>query len=1179
MSDNQTVWSFDLGKGSIGEAVRDIKSNKFLHKASLLIPAEFASTKEATMRRRMWRTRIAHKAREKWLDEVWIAAGLEPLQTRQVGKNPKTCKWELKQVGDYRMEREFAPQNKKAGRDGAPADGTICYTSCLLRIKLLRGEKLEAWQIYKALHSAIQKRGYGRVPWAAREEKRSGKTEEEQEKELKKLDPDYREAVETWPKFKHTVGGVEYHLPCYYDAWKMGLWSIADPEVLGSRITCQAESTRKVRFDRADVEREIATLAQQATLQLPQLVDSFAKWKSEGWKSTDNPTDFFPVAAKTFGEFLVNGPAGEPTGEAQNNFSDYLKFRTQSKIHPGSGDDWMGATAQKTPRFDNRIINTCALIPRLQVCNVTIRFDKSDSKPIPESLLATEVTFLMKLKNTLVTSYPAQRKLTAEEIRKIFEVVTAEALAKALSVDPHDKHRENKVADRYALTKSDWGRTKGIKELGLFPLPGHMEIKAPKTEGRSRFSRPALRLIRALILSGQSPSRFHQRLIARDPDLLAEIGMDVLDAEPVRFVGALGGEKKFIKTERPWVLTNDLKFLVDLARNNDTWDNIYFPEQRLDALETRYTDTGGRVNVPQAVKELLGSINDPVVRHRLGVFSDRLTKLQQGCAKDGVPPCGIPETVVLEFVREDFMGERAKRDLQKFINDREKARKEAGEQAAALGVHEKSGRLKYELFKSQGGICLYCQQNFKETDLADYRIEHIVPRAQGGPDAMVNYVLAHEACNDAKGDKTPFEWKHGQQDWDGYKACVEKHGTLLRNKKVQLLLREDAAELVERYTALAETAWITKLAQKIVSLHFGWPRGIDRDGKRRVIAVSGGLTARIRRKYKLNSLLNPPPAGTTDLNEWEAKAEKNRKDNRHHALDAMVINFLPQWMRDEKKGWFFRFPEPVRKNPRGTFEKEIADVMPRLLAFEKAPLAETIYGGRMDKGKPTIVQRVALKKLAFNTIKQKEVFDRKYLAGQIKSIRDPHIADMLFRFLEKESNGEPAWNVFCESLCQRKRDGTKGARILKVNVTVGSVDEYVEMSKDGKGAYRKGKKGHKGQIIYLERTVNKKGATKDIIQVRPIYAFESRLTIERKLRDELGDNIRVYGFFQSGCLVAVEKEVSHEKKPLPAGTYLLNTIMADAKCMKVTTQNGVTYPDIPRYSLSGLIEAGLRRAD
>ena len=1175
MSDHQTVWSFDLGKGSIGEAVRDIKSNKFLHKASLLIPAEFASTKEAAMRRRMERTRLAHKAREKWLDEVWLAAGLEPLQTRKVWKNPKTRKWELKQIGDYRMEREFAPQNRKPGRDGAPADDTICYTSCLLRIKLLRGEKLEAWQIYKALHSAIQKRGYGRVPWAAREEKRRGKTEEEQEKELKKLDPDYREAVETWPKFKHAVSWVEFHLPCYYDAWKMGLWSVNKPDVLESRITCQAESTRKVRFDRADVEREISTLAKQAAVQLHQLADSFAKWKRDGWKSIDS----FPVAAKTFGEFLVYGPAGEPEGDARNNFSDYLKFRASNKIHPGSSDDWMGATAQKTPRFDNRIINTCALIPRLQVCNVTIRFNKSDSKPIPESLLATEVTFLMKLKNTLVAGYPAQRKLTAEEIRKLFEVVTAEALAKALSVGLDDKYRERKVAECYALTKTDWARTKGIKELGLFPLPGHMEIKAPKTDGRSRFSRPALRLIRALILSGQSPSAFHQRLLGRDRHLITEIGMDVLDAEPVRFVGAAGGEKTFIKAERPWVVTSDLKFLLDLARSNDTWDNIYFPEQRLDALEARYTDIKGKISVPQAVRELLGSINDPVVKHRLGVFSDRLTKLQRGDDKEGIPACGIPETVVLEFVREDFMGERAKRELQKFISDREKARKEAGDQAAALGVHEKSGRLKYELFKSQGSVCLYCQQNFKETDLADYRIEHIVPRAQGGPDAMVNYVLAHDACNDAKGDRTPFEWKHGQQGWDGYKACVEKHGTLLRNKKVQLLLREDAAELVGRYTALAETAWITKLAQKIVSLHFGWPSGVDREGKRRVIAVSGGLTARIRRKYRLNSLLNPPPVGTIDLNEWEAKAEKNRKDNRHHALDAMVINFLPQWMRDEKKGWFFRFPEPVRKNPRATFEKEIADVMPRLLAFEKAPLAETIYGGRMEKGKTTIVQRVPLRKLAFNTIKQKEVFDRKYLAGQIKSVRDPHIAEMLLRFLGKESNGESEWHDFCEDLFQRRRDGTKGARISKINVNVGSADEYAEMSKDRGGAYRKGKKGHKGQIIYLELTPTKKGAAKEIIHVRPVYAFESRLTIERKLRKELGDSIKIYGFFQSGCLIAVKKEVAHDKKPLPAGSYLLNTIMADAKCMKVTTQNGVTYPDIPRYSLSSLIEAGLCRAD
>ena len=68
---NETVWAFDLGKGSIGEAVR--RGNEFLHKASLpwrdevkrrrpcravaqrrlVIPPEFAETKTARDRRRM----------------------------------------------------------------------------------------------------------------------------------------------------------------------------------------------------------------------------------------------------------------------------------------------------------------------------------------------------------------------------------------------------------------------------------------------------------------------------------------------------------------------------------------------------------------------------------------------------------------------------------------------------------------------------------------------------------------------------------------------------------------------------------------------------------------------------------------------------------------------------------------------------------------------------------------------------------------------------------------------------------------------------------------------------------------------------------------------------------------------------------------------------------------------
>jgi hypothetical protein len=72
---NETVWAFELGhplrlergedRGEVSNpdkyktAVNTI--HQFLHKASLLIPADFAETKTAAGRRRMWRTRQAHK--------------------------------------------------------------------------------------------------------------------------------------------------------------------------------------------------------------------------------------------------------------------------------------------------------------------------------------------------------------------------------------------------------------------------------------------------------------------------------------------------------------------------------------------------------------------------------------------------------------------------------------------------------------------------------------------------------------------------------------------------------------------------------------------------------------------------------------------------------------------------------------------------------------------------------------------------------------------------------------------------------------------------------------------------------------------------------------------------------------------------------------------------------------
>jgi CRISPR-associated endonuclease Csn1 len=1080
-----TIWAFDLGKGSIGEAVWDEAQNKFLHVASLLIPAEFASTRAAASRRRMWRTRQAHKAREAWLDEVWKKAGLTPLIGRRVGKvdgagqwiEPKDWKkkkgtWKLKHEGDEKLEREFA----KAG------DPT-CYTSCLLRIKLLRGEKLEEWQIYKALHSAVQKRGYGRVPWASRDVGQKNLTEEElakalkkQDDELAKKDPTYKAAVEAWPKFKQEVPDKQFHYPCFYDAQKMGLWNPAQPDELKERIDHDATSTRRVRFDREDVNREIAELMRQAAKQNDKLKRSFEQWKKTGWKADDpkrGDDGVFPVHASDIGEFLVYGPPGKPDELAEKDFGAYLKFRQERSLHPGSTDDWMAATGQKTPRFDNRIINDCAVFEGMKVCNVAIRYDQKNQRIYPDSLLYAEVTFLMKLKNTLVEDVNGQRKLTVEEIRKIIAVVSKEAQAVK-----HDLKRWSEaVAKRYALIQRDWGNKKGIKEMNLRPLKGHEEVKAPKTEGRSRYSRPALKVIKALLLSGQKPSLFLKRLEDREPLLLDEIGMDVHDADPVKIIN---GNKQKCALPRPYILTKHLKFLRDLAQTSDTWEGIYIPEQRLDALEARHRDDDGQVNRLAAIQELIGSNNDPIVRHRLSTFAERLMALEEAY--------GVPSEIVLEFVRTDFMGDDAKRDLAKFQKDREKARLEARKLVLDYGYQDTFAPLKYELLKQQGDDCLYCGKAISMDELDQCEIDHIVPRSERhrGPDAMVNYVLACHECNQLKRDQTPYEYKHGKPGWDAYAERVNKHAATLRNKKIQLLLREDAPLLVDKYTALAETAWISRLAKKLASLHFGWKNGVDEKGVLRVTVVSGGLTGRIRRKYKLNGIL--------DVNAvTEEEAEKNRTDKRHHALDAMMIAFLPGWMRDEKKQKFFRFPDPVAANPRAFFDAEIKRIMPENMAGEKAVLAETIYGSRQDQPGMVIVRRALVRDLAYKPATQqgKVEFDCDYALKQFKSIRDKAIRERLTAFMNKKTTAAQ-WDEFCKEFRVVRPDGSAGARILRVRMTVGAADEYRDMSKDQGGAWRKAKKGHKGQIIFIGE--DGKPA------VRPVYVFESEAAVMRELK-------------------------------------------------------------------------------
>jgi CRISPR-associated endonuclease Csn1 len=1116
----ETVWAFDLGKGSIGEAVR--RGTNFLHKASLLIPADFAETKTAAGRRRMWRTRQAHKAREQWLNEVMRKAGIEVLQGRRLeyvdyktktvkkrvkGKwKPKTVKyggkWKVTS-GDCRLEREFGK-----------GDNSPCYTSCLLRIKLLQWKegdpKLEPWQVYKALHSAIQRRGYDPdIPWKNKEAARQGLTpkelEDKEKAELLKKDPGYQAAVNAWKDFKVTLP-AQFHFPAYYDAAKMGLWDSNTKSFIANPVPHEARSTRKVRFDREDINREIIELGNQAASQLPKIREVFEQITRDGWLVTDEVSGMdetgrkyrgervrrLKVLANSIGEFLCHGPGGQPYAAYDPSTVEELEIEVvkhpdakqvgkKKSLRRGTDLDWLGVTGQKIPRFDNRIIEKCALIPALNVCRAAAKpANDGTAQPDPDTLLHTEVAFLMKLKNIRVLRGGKVEALAVEQIRELYRQ-SKDALSKATKkIQRDDPKYAEKVASVFAYKPTAWANVGDKPDFNFKPYANHEEIEAPKCGGRSRFSRTALKILRELILRGEAPSAFRERLIGRDEELLQKLGTRAeQDGEfvikPLAIFDASQDNKENAANRLKGLLVSDLEFLKKMQKAEamqDSWDDIFIPNEKLDGLVMELqseTDIAKqRRKRAEAIRKLIGSQNDPIVRHRLKFFWEQLQALEALPGEDG-QPIGEPSRIILEFAREDFLGKKAKDRWQKF----NKAKREQNENVSKMAASENQ-ELRIKLWQDQGGECVYGKPVTKDAECIytqralpqpgteafdELEIDHIVPRIMGGPNAYINYVLTfREVANQQKRDRIPYVWfsQDRPNQLDAYIKFVQSKKEALGRKKVALLSRPDAAELVEKYTALAQTAWISRLAQTIIRLHFGWPLDHQK-GQERVLTLTGGQTAQFRREFRLNSLLGPnarTDATAADISKKEEEAieiqiqndlmkemTKNRVDPRHHALDAMALTLIPEWRHYETKKWakwrgqfldeqrrkeILERPTPffddhleskngkefLNKNSvRQVFAKMLGETHAELVAFERPALEETHYDRTIQQFDK--IESRPLDEIAFKSPNDpaQRLFDQEKLRRWLKRCRKDDQKEAIESFANSTPSQE-AWEEF-----------------------------------------------------------------------------------------------------------------------------------------------------------------------
>ncbi len=240
---------------------------------------------------------------------------------------------------------------------------------------------------------------------------------------------------------------------------------------------------------------------------------------------------------------------------------------------------------------------------------------------------------------------------------------------------------------------------------------------------------------------------------------------------------------------------------------------------------------------------------------------------------------GKPNAIRIELARDLKTSNKQKETITRQNNQREKERQKIAERILAEAGIEKPSRndiLKVMLAEECNFVCPYTGRKIRDIrELLygkDIHIEHIIPYSRSYDDSFRNKTLCDASANSAKNNRTPFEAYSGEQ-YKQILARVAQFKGPYAAYKLDLFKRDkiDEQDFMERN--LNDTRYASRIAMQYLGLLYGGM--VDKDGKRRIFATSGGATALIRRAWGGNDLLG--------------EGEKVRTDHRHHAIDAVTI--------------------------------------------------------------------------------------------------------------------------------------------------------------------------------------------------------------------------------------------------------------------------------------------------
>ncbi len=183
----------------------------------------------------------------------------------------------------------------------------------------------------------------------------------------------------------------------------------------------------------------------------------------------------------------------------------------------------------------------------------------------------------------------------------------------------------------------------------------------------------------------------------------------------------------------------------------------------------------------------------------------------------------------------------------------------------------------------------------------NYDVDHIIPRSLLFDDSLANKTLTTRKFNEWKGNRTAIEairdhYGENSEEYAQYKSIVEdlyKRKKISRAKYERLLMT--ASEIPDGFIErdLRNTQYIAKKAYEILSAI-----------TRTITPTVGSITARLRSDWGLENLIeeiNWPRFQQLGLTYEERDKDQRiirrikewskREDQRHHALDAIIVAF------------------------------------------------------------------------------------------------------------------------------------------------------------------------------------------------------------------------------------------------------------------------------------------------